>query len=361
MKRKISLFVILTLIAITVLSACQSTAPAQETAAEEADTSSAVEPVQEEAAPSSDKKVIGLASFQQGNDWNIQVAEGVKAHGAELGWEVIQTNAEADSDAQLTALEGFLSQGVDGVVIPGGSGPALEPIIKQFKDAGIPVVTVDLTSLNATTNIYPDNYMTTELLAVFSVNKLAAVPGKYAHLTVPNLGWKTVDIRDKVADLAFEIEGWELTGILDSGLSDAVNQSMTATRSALLANPDLNLVYSSWGMPAVGAARAIREAELQDSVFVVCTDADRIVLAEMAEDDSPIAAVIGQRPFDMGAMAVDYLGKAFAGDTDIPTIAFAPFYFVTKEPQFLPPGVTIMTPEEAWSALYPDVEFGSVN
>ncbi len=363
MKRKISLFITLALMATLVLAACQSSAPVEEAAAEEpaaAEEAAADAPAEEE-AEASDVKVIGLASFQQGNDWNIQVAEGVKAKGAELGWEVIQTNAEADSDAQLTALEGFLSQGVDGVVIPGGSGPALEPIIKEFKDAGIPVVTVDLTSLNATTNIYPDNYMTTELLAVFSVNKMQAVPGKYAHLTVPNLGWKTVDIRDKVADLAFEIEGWELTGILDSGIADAVNQSMTATRSALLANPDLSLIYSSWGMPAVGAARAIREAELQDEVFVVCTDADRIVLSEMAEEDSPIAGVIGQRPFEMGEMAVEFLGKAMAGDTNIPTIAFAPFYFVTKEPQFLPPGVDVLSPTEAWDALYPNVDFGEVN
>lgn len=359
MKRKILFLITVTLLTAMFLTACKSAAPAEESSVVDAE-APANEAVAKETT-SSGVKTIGLASFQLGNDWNIQAAEGVKAKAAELGWEVIQTNAESNSDAQLTALEGFLSQGVDAVVIPGGSGPALEPIIKQFKDAGIPVVTIDLTSLNATTNIYPDNYMSTELLAVFAVNKMEAVPGKYAHLTVPNMGWKTVDIRDKVADLAFEIEGWESTGILDSGIADAVNQSITATRSALLANPDLNLLYSSWGMPAVGAARAIREAQLQDSVFVVCTDADRIVLAEMAEEDSPIAAVIGQRPFDMGTMAVDYLVKAFDGDTDIPTITYAPFYFVTKEPQLLPPGVEVLNPEEAWNALYPNVEFGKIN
>lgn len=366
---------ILTLVMIFILAACSSgnNEPAQNNTTADTEENSPADVVENNAAANNnaaeedaeaqatgDKLVIGLASFQQGNDWNIQVAEGAKAAIAERGWEVVHTNAEADTNAMITALEGFLSQGVDAVIIGGGAAPAFESIIADLEEAGIPVVTLDITSENAATNIYPDNYMTTELLAVFAVNYMEAKPGVYAHLTIPDFGWKTVDIRDKVADLVFEIEGWELTGILDSGLSDAVNQSMTATRSALLANPDLNLVYSSWGMPAVGAARAIREAGLQDQVFVVCTDADRIVLAEMAEEDSPILGVIGQRPYDMGVMAVDFIAQAYAGE-DLPTIAFAPFYFVTKYPEMVPPGVEVLSPEEAWDALYPNVEFGSVN
>jgi len=361
-KRFMFIFAIL-LIASMVLSACGADAPAEEPVADEAPAAEVEEASAEEdeAAEVGDVKVIGVASFQQGNDWNIQVADGAKAKIAELGWEVVHTNAEADMDAMLTALEGFLAQGVDGVVVPGGSGPALEPMIQKFAEAGIPVVTIDITSQYAVTNIYPDNYMTTELLAVYAVNKMDGMPGKYAHLTIPDFGWKTVDIRDKVADLVFEIEGWEFTGILDSGLADAVNQSKTATRSALLAHPDMNLVYSSWGMPAIGAAAAIREAEMTDQVFVVNTDADRIVLVEMAEKDSPIAACIGQRPLDMGTMAVEYLEKAFAGEENIATITFAPFYFVTYEKELVPPGVEVLTPEEAWPILYPGTDFGAAN
>lgn len=369
MKKKYTLSLVILLIAALLLSACAADAPVEEPVIDSAPVEEAEPAAEEEAAVEEESeaeqagevKVIGLSSFQQGNDWNIQVADGAKARIADLGWEVVHTNAEADTDAMITALEGFLAQGVDGVVIGGGSGPALEPMIEQLKQAGIPVVTIDITSQNAITNIYPDNYMTTELLGVFAVNKMDGLPGKYAHLTIPDFGWKTVDIRDKVADLVFEIEGWEMTGVLDSGLADAVNQSKTATRSALLAHPDLNLVYSSWGMPAIGAASAIREAEMTDQVFVVNTDADRIVLVEMAEEDSPIAACIGQRPLEMGEMAVDYLAKAFAGEENIATITFAPFYFVTYDKELVPPGVDVLTPEEAWDVLYPGVGFGETN
>jgi len=311
--------------------------------------------------PAGKTHTIGLASFQQGNDWNLQVAQGAKEKIAELGWEVVHTDANADSNAQLAALEGFLTQKVDGVIVPGGMGPALQPAIDKLIEAGIPVVTIDLTIPNAVTNIYPDAYQATELLCVYALNKMQGQLGKYAHLGIPNSGWKAVDIRSELADKIFEIEDWTYTGMMNSGLADAVNISMTATRSVLLANPDLNLVYSSWGMPAVAAARAIREAGMTDTVFVVNTDADRIVLAEMAQDDSPISAVIGQKPLVMGAMAVEALQKAFNGDTNIPKITYAPFVVVTKNPELLPPGVETLDPVKAWEVLYPGIPYGKTD
>ena len=103
-------------------------------------------PAAEAAQPAAAQKyVIGLSSFQQGNDWNIQVAQGAKANISKKGWDVVHANAEGDTNAQISAMEGFLNQKVDGVVVAGGSGPALIPVIQKLVAAGIPVVTVDIT------------------------------------------------------------------------------------------------------------------------------------------------------------------------------------------------------------------------
>lgn len=353
-KKFVTFLVTMLMISAIVLSAC--TTPVEKPAAEEP---AAEEPAAEEpAAPTGKSYTIGLASFQQGNDWNLQVAQGAKAKIEELGWTVVHTDANADTNAQLAALEGFLTQKVDGVIVPGGMGEALKPAIDALIAAGIPVVTVDLTVENALTNIYPDSYNATEALVVYALNKMNAKVGKYAHLGIPDSGWKAVDIRTELADWILAFEGWENTGMIDTGITDAVTQSMTGVRSALLANPDISFVYSSWGMPAIGAARAIREANMTDKVFVVNTDADRVVLVEMAEEDSPISGVIGQEPLVMGAMAVEALAKHFNGQTDIAKITYAPFVFVTKHPELVPPGVEALDPVSAWDVLYPGIEFG---
>ena len=298
--------------------------------------------------------VIGLSSFQMGNDWNIQLAQGAKDEMAAYGWQVIHTNAQAITENQIRDLESFLARGVDAVIIGGGMAPSLMPTIQRLIDAGITVVAIDMTVPDALTNIYPDNYMTSELLGVFCINRIGGREGKALHLTIPGAGWHTVTIRDEVASLIFGLENVTEV-VMDSGLTDAVSKSMIATRSALLSTPDLDFVYCSWGMPALGAARAIREAGKQEEVFVVCTDADRAVLQEMMKDDSPIAAVIGQLPYVMGQMAVQSLKRAFEGDTTIPKIQFAPFLFITKEPQLVPPGPRVVSPVEAWKTIYPSV------
>ena len=155
------------------------------------------------------------------------------------------------------------------------------------------------------------------------VNKLQTNPGSLVHVTIPGLGWKT----DGASATRWQIlSSKSRAGRLwcsgqRLGKCVVSNPNWHQLKN-LLAHPDINLVYSSWGMPAVGAAKAIHEAGLQDKVFVVNTDADRIVLAEMAAADSPIAAVIGQKPTLEGEMAIDYLERAFNDKTDIPKIAF---------------------------------------
>lgn len=297
---------------------------------------------------------IGFSSFQMGNDWNIQLWEGAEKAMKAQGWEVVHNNAEGDTSRQLAALEGFLSARVDAVIIGGGEGGALAPAIAKLSIAGIPVITVDNISEHSYVSIIPNNYQSTEALALFLVNKLQR-EGKVVHLTIPGLGWYTVTIRDEIAQKIFEIEGMNLVGILDSGLADAVQKSMNAVRSTMLSHPDLKAVYCSWGMPALGAVNAIRAAGKQKDVFVVCTDADRPVLLEMMKDDSPLAAVAAQVPFVMGELAVEFAYKAVVEKADVAKIAYPPMYIVTKEPELVPPGIGVLSPDEAWDMIYPGV------
>jgi ribose transport system substrate-binding protein len=309
----------------------------------------------EATASSTQQKTVGFASFQMGNDWNIQLWQGAESVFNKWGWKVIQTNADGDTQKELSALEGFLSAGVDAVIVGGGEGGALAPAITKLSKAGIPVVTVDIVNPDSYTNIVPNNYKSTLALSLFVVNKMQG-KGKIVHLTIPGLGWYTVTIRDDIADKVFEIEKMNMIGILDSGLAEAVQQSMNAVRSTLLKHPDLGAVYCSWGMPAIGAAKAVRAARKQNQVIVVCTDADRAVLLDMMEDDSPIAAVAAQVPKKMGELAAEYTHKALIEKAKVPMVIYPPMYIVTKQPDLVMPGIEAISPDAAWDMIYPGVE-----
>lgn len=303
-------------------------------------------------------KVVGIASLHQNNDWNVQIAEAAKKVLEEKGYEVIHTNAQGNTAQQVAAVENFLARKVDGVIIPGGEAPAFFPVIAKLKKAGIPVVGVEIPSSDVVTNITSDNYNGAELLALFALNKLGGKAGEVVFMSVP--GWHSVDIRDNVAKLIFEMEpGLKFITKFDNGQQDPVNRGMTQVQSLLLSHPNLKVVYSSWGLGALGAVRAIRAAGLQKKIFVVATDADRAVLTEMASPDSPIAAVIAQVPLKEGELAAKYMIQAIEGDVEtIPPTSYAPIYFVTKEPWFAPPSADTVTPQEAWKIVYPGSPFG---
>ena len=62
---------------------------------------------------------------------------------AKLGVEVIYVDAQNDSSKQVAAVEGFVSQKVNGMLISPMTTDSIVPAIEEAVKAGIPVVTVD--------------------------------------------------------------------------------------------------------------------------------------------------------------------------------------------------------------------------
>ena len=72
-----------------------------------------------------------------------QMNEGALAAAAELGDEVVIFNANNDPAAQNSAIETYIQQGVDGIVVIAIDVNGIMPAVEQAVDAGIPVVAVD--------------------------------------------------------------------------------------------------------------------------------------------------------------------------------------------------------------------------
>ena len=58
----------------------------------------------------------------------------------EKGGELIVNDADNSSETQVAALENFISAGVDGIIVCAVDTKAVEPVIKEAKEAGIAVV-----------------------------------------------------------------------------------------------------------------------------------------------------------------------------------------------------------------------------
>lgn len=295
---------------------------------------------------------IALSSQHLTNDFNRGILAGVEATAKELGVELITANAQGDSNKQVSDIENFLTMGVDAVIIGGGEGPAFAPIMQEMAEKGIPCITVDITSEYSTCNLTSDNFNGGEQLSLYVTNKLG---GKGNILVLDTPGWHSLEIRLRMLDaVIMDYPDLKVVQTISIGTQDAVNNYYKEVKSYLQGNSDIDAIYCSWGLAAVGASQAVRELGLQDEIFVVCTDADQVVLEEMRQPDSPLTAVVGQYPDRLGAGAVEMAVSAALGN-DVPGEAYAPIILIEKDnPDAWFSAPAIMTVDEAWDTLYPE-------
>lgn len=353
--KKLSVLLLALIMMVSMFAGCASEAPANK----EASTTPAVTtpaaatsaPAAPEAKGNSGKGLkIALSSQHLTNDFNRGVVAGVKAKCEELGAEVVTANAKGDSNQQVSDIENFITMGVDAIIIGGGEGPAFAPVMKKMAEKGIPCITVDITSEYSTCNLTSDNFNGGEQLGHYVVNKLS---GKGNILLLDTPGWKSLEIRIRMLNaVIMDYPNMKVVHTISIGTQDAVNNYYKEVKAYLLGNKDINCIYCSWGLAAVGAAQAVRELGLQDKIFVVCTDADQVVLEEMRKADSPLTAVVGQYPDRLGSGAVEMAVSAANGNK-VPGEAYAPIILIEKEDSkawFSAP--SIMSVDEAWKALY---------
>lgn len=340
---------------MSLVAGCTAEEPAvEEPAGEEP---AAEEPAAEEPAGdglSGEGLKIGLSQQHLTNDWNRGVNAGVIAMCDEIGAELVQANAKGDTNQQVADIENFLTLGVDAIIIGGGEGPAFAPVMQEMAEKGIPCITIDIASEYTLSNITSDNFNGGEQLGLYVKNRLR---GQGNILVLDTPGWQSLEIRIQMLEAVIKYyPNMKIAQTISIGTQDAVNNYYKETKAYLLGNPDTQVVYCSWGLAAVGAAQAVRELELQDDVFIVCTDADQVVLEEMRQPDSALTAVVGQYPDKLGSLAVESAVKAIDGQ-ELPVEAYAPIILIEKTDSkawFSAPA--IMSVEESWEALYSGAE-----
>jgi len=256
-----------------------------------------------------EQKVIGVANQWLGNDWNFIANETIVKTLEGKGYKVDVTNAQGRTGQQKADVENFIAKKVNGIIIKGGEGGAFIDVSKKAWEANIPVIGVLMFLPGAVATTCSDSWEGNVNMGVWLVNQMHG-EGKYIILDAA--GWHTLVIRRDAVESVLE---WypaikRVADVYEVDTADPVNNSYSIVKATLRAHPDLKAVVCTWGLPAVGAAKAIKEMKKQDQVAIVCTDADRPVLAEMAAKDAPRMACLGLVPKENGAYAAELMIKA---------------------------------------------------
>ncbi|SDY11306.1 rhamnose transport system substrate-binding protein [Evansella caseinilytica] len=251
-------------------------------------------------------KLVGIPYF------NASEAGAIKA-GEELGVNVIYTGpTEADASQQVSVIEDLISRGVDVIAVAPNDSDSLTPVLERAREEGILVMdwdtpadpnVVDL-SVNQIDDFEFGEAMIDKLVASMGTEagEIALLTG---GLSAANLNTWLDAVEEVVAD-----KYPDLTIIQERiATNERQQEAYQITLDLLRANPELKGILAVSTPAPLGAAQAVQERDLQDSVSVVGsalpTDSGPFL------EDGSLDAAILWNPEHLGYLTV-YLAKELA-------------------------------------------------
>ena len=87
---------------------------------------------------------IGFSQVGAESDWRTANSESMKSTFSEKnGYKLIFDDAQQKQENQITAIRNFIQQEVDYIVLAPVTESGWDPVLKEAKDADIPVIIVD--------------------------------------------------------------------------------------------------------------------------------------------------------------------------------------------------------------------------
>src|SRR5947207_4318830 len=105
-------------------------------------------------AQTAKKPVVGFSQIGSESGWRTANTDSIKSEAAKRGIELKFSDAQQKQENQIKALRSFIAQGVDVIAFSPVVETGFEPVLKEIKAAGIPVVLSDRAVKVSEPNLY---------------------------------------------------------------------------------------------------------------------------------------------------------------------------------------------------------------
>lgn len=283
------------------------------------------------AALAQDKPTFALIQINQQALFFTQMNEGAQKAADAAGANLVIFNANNDPAAQNNAIENFIQQKVNGLIVVAIDTNGIMPAVNAADAAGIPVVAVDAV-LPADgpqkAQIGVDNEGAGKMIGEHFLKVVKSDMGGKAKLGIVGALNSTIqNIRQKgFEDVVKTDSNITMAGVVDG--RNVQDSALSAAENLITANPDLTAIYATGEPALLGAVAAIESQGKQGQVKLVGWDLTASAIKGI--DGGYVVGVVQQDPAGMGAAAVDALMKIHGGGTVEKSIS-VPITIVTKE------------------------------
>ncbi|MFJ6328317.1 MULTISPECIES: substrate-binding domain-containing protein [unclassified Rhizobium] len=274
---------------------------------------------------------LALVTINQQALFFNQINDGAKEAAKKAGVDLVVFNANNVPSAQNDAIENYITQKVDGIILIAIDVNGVKPAITAAKKAGIPVIAIDAQIPNG------------ENIAFVGVDntKAGGEIGKYYSDYVKDklsgsaklgvVGALNSFIQNQRLDgfKAAVKAGEQKVTFLDTVDGQNVQDvALSAAENLITANPDMTTLYATGEPALLGAVAAVTSQGKTGSVKVFGWDLTKQAVEGI--DQGWVTAVIQQDPAGEGKAAVEALVKVKKGEKIDPIIN-VPVTIVTKE------------------------------
>ncbi len=271
---------------------------------------------------------FALFMTHMSNAFTIELSDAVKAQAEELGVNLTVNDAGQDVAKQISQIETAVNQGIDGIIIEPVSVDGIIPAVQMAKEAGVAVVIVnqqisDPSAADAYVGV--SNADGGEMEMTKAAEDIGGA-GEVAFLLGP-MGSDAQIGRSEGYQRVLD-QNPDITVAFESTAEWDTAKALTLVENWLQANKNLKAIVAQNDGMALGALKAVEDANLQDSIKVYGLDATPDALA--AVNEGRLAATVSQSTTAQGTESMKTC-FAIANGESVDSEILVDFTLITKE------------------------------
>jgi ribose transport system substrate-binding protein len=281
------------------------------------------------AMPKADKRYkIGFSVYYTVDEVGSMILDSMKAAAAEAGVDLLVNDANYDQNAQNQAIEQWILQGVDGVILAPADFTGVKTALDALERANIPVVTLNAPLAGNTyaaviSDTVEQGTIAGELLEQALLASGKPMKGSIVYQTLPfvhpNAATRAKGFTDVFTKYP-DIKVIELTGI-------SPEDHYNAFDGAIKANPDMIGAWGLYSSATIGMLNA-KLANAKNDLLLSSVDNDKPILKGIYDGD-----IVGTAAYSSIAPARWSMSQIvnLLNGADIPGIVFYANMNITKD------------------------------
>lgn len=265
---------------------------------------------------------IGASLLTQSHPFQVAIKEAIEKEAGNQNVKVDVSIADQDLNRQISAIEDFVNKSVDAIIVTPVDSDGIKGALMKAKDAGIPVVTVDISAngVEVDSHIATDNF-TGGMIAAEAMAKYMGGSGEVGLTTYPEVQ----SVRDRIDGFKENAKNHPDLKIVAELPGRTREEAKKASEDMLTANPSLKGIFGFGDDMAISANAAITERGA-DAVVIGFDGLEEA--RKSVDEDNAFMAVVVQFPDKMGEEAVKNAVKLANGEEVEKLVPITPGLYV---------------------------------